>query len=59
MLTEIELSYFEQGYLLPKGFTWEMVAERAPTGASIRSSRPWPLCRDRSDGAFLTSMVGH
>jgi len=28
MPTKIELSYLEQGYRLPEGLTWEMVAER-------------------------------
>ena len=28
MPTEIERSYVEQGYRLPEGLTWEMVAER-------------------------------
>ena len=28
MLTKIERSYLEQGYRLPEGLTWEMVAER-------------------------------
>ena len=28
MPTEIERSYEEQGYSLPEGLTWEMVAER-------------------------------
>jgi len=28
MLTRIELSYVEQGYRLPDGLTWKMVAER-------------------------------
>jgi hypothetical protein len=28
MPTEIELSYEQQGYRLPPGFTWAMVAER-------------------------------
>jgi hypothetical protein len=28
MPTEIERSYVEQGYELPHGITWEMVAER-------------------------------
>jgi hypothetical protein len=28
MPTEIERSYVEQGYCLPEGLTWKMVAER-------------------------------
>ena len=28
MPTDIERSYLEQGYRLPKGLTWAMVAER-------------------------------
>jgi hypothetical protein len=28
MPTPIERSYLEQGYVLPDGLTWEMVAER-------------------------------
>jgi hypothetical protein len=28
MPTRIERSYLDQGYLLPAGLTWEMVAER-------------------------------
>jgi hypothetical protein len=28
MPTDIERSYLEQGYRLPEGFTWDMVAER-------------------------------
>ena len=28
MPTEIERSYVEQGYVLPGGLTWDMVAER-------------------------------
>ena len=28
MPTDIERSYCEQGYRLPEGLTWEMVAER-------------------------------
>ena len=28
MPTDIELSYVEQGYRLPEGLTWKMVAER-------------------------------
>jgi hypothetical protein len=28
MPTDIERSYVEQGYRLPEGLTWEMVAER-------------------------------
>ncbi|HEX5420176.1 MAG TPA: hypothetical protein VFY39_09265 [Gammaproteobacteria bacterium] len=28
MPTEIEQAYLEQGYVLPDGLTWEMIAER-------------------------------
>ena len=28
MPTKIEQSYLDQGYRLPEGFSWEMVAER-------------------------------
>ena len=27
-MTKIERSYVDQGYSLPEGFTWDMVAER-------------------------------
>ena len=33
MPTEIERSYLEQGYRLPEGLTWDMVAQQRPRWA--------------------------